>query len=73
MREQQLIWAYMRIDNKLSGFTNIERGVQQGCVLSADLFNLYRNVCCGAMNIGSELKAGEPSSNSNRVRYIHLG
>ena len=33
--------ACMRVDNELSGFTQIRRGVRQGCVFSPDFFNLY--------------------------------
>ena len=43
-----LIWnlyweksACIRIENEMSEYSNIKRGVHQGCVISTDLFNLY--------------------------------
>lgn len=33
---------------------------------------LILDVCCGVMDIGLNIAIGEPSSNSYRVRYIHL-
>ena len=41
---QDLYWrqqAAIRIDNDLSKYVEIKRGVRQGCVLSPDLFSLY--------------------------------
>ena len=33
--------AAVRIENEVTGWIEIKRGVRQGCVLSPDLFSLY--------------------------------
>ena len=41
---RNLYWdqtAAVRIDDELSGWAKIQRGVRQGCVISPDLFSLY--------------------------------
>ena len=41
---QNLYWeqaACMQVNNELSDYSKIERGIRQGCVFSLDLFNLY--------------------------------
>ena len=35
---------YVRIENQLSDWIEIERGVRQGCVLLPDLFSLYSEI-----------------------------
>ena len=40
---RNLYWeqtSCMRVDNELSKFTKIKRGMRQGCVLSPDLFGI---------------------------------
>ena len=44
---RNLYWeqtACMRVDGDTSSFTNIQRGVRQGCVFSPDLFNFYSEI-----------------------------
>lgn len=44
---RNLYWeqtAAVRVDNELSEWMKIERGVRQGCVLSPDLFSLYGEI-----------------------------
>ncbi|KAK3772422.1 hypothetical protein RRG08_031443 [Elysia crispata] len=44
---RNLYWdqtAAVRVGGELSEYTNIKRGVRQGCVMSPDLFNLYSEV-----------------------------
>ena len=44
---QNLYWdqsASIRIENEMSEYTKIQRGMHQGCVLSPDLFNLYSDM-----------------------------
>ena len=59
--------AAVRVDGELSEYTNIKRGVRQGCVMSPDLFNLYSKVILRNLNESEGLKAiGE---NLNNLRY----
>ena len=44
---RNLYWeqtAAVRVENQLSDWITIERGVRQGCVLSPDLFSLYSEI-----------------------------
>ena len=59
--------ASIRIDGEYSRFSNIKRGVRQGCVLSPDLFNLYsENILRGLHDIKG-LRVG--GYNFNNLRY----
>ena len=42
---KNLYWqqtAAIRVNNNISGYQKIEKGVRKGCVLSPELFSLYR-------------------------------
>ena len=49
---RNLYWeqtAAVRVENQLSDWIEIERGVRQGCVLSPDLFSLYSEIILRAV------------------------
>ena len=67
---RNLYWdqtAAVRVDGELSEYTNIKRGVKQGCVMSPDLFNLYNEVILRNLDESEGLKAN--GENLNNLRY----
>ena len=67
---RNLYWdqtAAVRVDGELSEYTNIKRGVRQGCVMSPDLFNLYSEVILRNLDESEGLKAN--GENLNNLRY----
>ena len=67
---RNLYWdqtAAVRVDGELSEYTNIKRGVRQGCVMSPDLFNLYNEVILRNLDESEGLKAN--GENLNNLRY----
>ena len=67
---RNLYWeqtACMRIDNDLSEYTRIERGVRQGCVFSPDLSNLYSEMILRELEDLPGLVVG--GHNINNIRY----
>ena len=59
--------AAVRIENEVTDWTEIKRGVRQGCVLSPDLFSLYSQVVMDALKDLEGISAG--GRNVNNVRY----
>ena len=57
----------VRVEGELSEYTNIKRGVRQGCVMSPDLFNLYSEVILRNLDESEGLKAN--GENLNNLRY----
>ena len=67
---RNLYWdktAAVRVDGELSEYTNIKRGVRQGCVMLPDLFNLYSEVILRNLDESEGLKAN--GENLNNLRY----
>ena len=67
---RNLYWdqtATVRVDNELSGWAKIQRGVRQGCVLSPDLFSLYSETILRHLNDCSGISVG--GRLINNIRY----
>ena len=67
---RNLYWeqtAGIRIEDKISTYTQIKRGVRQGCVLSPDLFNLYSEQILREIKDLKGLVIG--GYNMNNLRY----
>ena len=66
---RNLYWdqtAAVRVGGELSEYTNIKRGVRQGCVMSPDLFNLYSGVILRNLDGSEGLKANGENLNNLR-------
>ena len=59
--------ACIRVDGELSKYTDIERGVRQGCVMSPDLFNYYSELILRKLEKERGLKIG--GQNITNLRY----
>ena len=67
---RNLYWeqsAAIRIDGNMRKYTQIRRGVRQGCVFSPDLFNLYSEIILRDQNDTKGCIVG--GYNLNNVRY----
>ena len=67
---QDLYWrqqAAIRLDNDLSKYVEIKRGVRQGCVLSPDLFSLYSEMIMREVKDMDGIKVN--GENITNVRY----
>ena len=59
--------ATVRIGDDKSGWTEIQRGVRQGCVLSPDLFSLYSQAVMDELEELEGIRIG--GTNINNIRY----
>ena len=59
--------AAMRVEGEISAFQKIKRGVRQGCVLSPDLFSLYREILMRNIEGQPGIRVGR--HNINNLRY----
>jgi hypothetical protein len=57
----------MKVKNDTSEYTNIKRGVRQGCVLSPDFFNIYSEMILRSLEDVEGVKIG--GYNCNNLRY----
>ena len=57
----------VRMDNEVSNFQQIKRGVRQGCVLSPDLFSLYSEMIMHHLEGTPRIQIG--GHNINNLRY----
>ena len=67
---RNLYWeqkAAMKVNNDISEYINIKRDVQQGCVLSPDLFNIYSEMILRNLEDIEGVKVG--GYNCNNLRY----
>ena len=67
---QNLYWeqtATIRIDRETGKWVKIRRGVQQGCVLSPDLFSIYSEMIMRAIKDVEGIAVG--GHNINNIRY----
>ena len=67
---RNLYWeqsAAVRIDGEYTIFSEIKRGVRQGCVLSPDLFNIYSEIILRTISDIEGVKVG--GRNVNNLRY----
>ena len=58
----------IKINNNISGYQRIEKGVRQGCVLSPELFSLYSEIILRTIEDKPRISIG--GANNNNLRYV---
>ena len=59
--------AAIKINNNISGYQRIEKGVRQGCVLSPELFSLYSEIILRTIEDKPGIRIG--GANINNLWY----
>ena len=59
--------AAIKINNNISGYQKIKKGVSQGCVLSPDLFSLYSEITLSTVKDRPGIRIG--GANINNLQY----
>ena len=61
--------AAIKINNNISGYQKIKKGVRLGCVLSPELFSLYSEITLSTVKDRPGIRIG--GANINNLQYAH--